>query len=300
MRVLLIGATGVLGAVALPLLLASGHSVAASASSHANARRTEALGATPVDVDVFDPQSISAALARVGADALVNIATRIPSLAAAGMPGAWSANSRLRLEASVAAATACAVSDAEVFVQESVSFGYADGGDRELHEDAPTDFRSPIDTVPSCTSAAESVASTGRRGVCLLFGRFYGDEPRTREAIALTRSGRPALAGDPDGWAAPVHVESAASALVAALDAPSGAYNVNDPAIQKREIAQAYALAAGREPVYYSREVAELLPGVEIMARSQRTSAAAFERATGWSSPHPDFASSFAELTRSW
>jgi uncharacterized protein YbjT (DUF2867 family) len=87
MNVPVTGATGVIGRQAIPRLLQAGHEVAGLARSAAGASWLRTAGATPVQVDLFDPAMVAAAV--TDADAVVRLATAIPPLARMRRPGAW-------------------------------------------------------------------------------------------------------------------------------------------------------------------------------------------------------------------
>jgi nucleoside-diphosphate-sugar epimerase len=93
MNVLVTDATGIIGRQAVPRLLQAGHDVAGVARSDAGADWLRAVGATPVQVDLFDPAMVRAAVAN--ANAVVHLATAIPPLARMRRPGAWRPNERL-------------------------------------------------------------------------------------------------------------------------------------------------------------------------------------------------------------
>lgn len=75
MRVFVTGATGVLGRRVVPLLTADGHEVTAVARGKAGTIRQ--VGATPVEVDLFDAPALATAVE--GHDAVLDLATRIPA-----------------------------------------------------------------------------------------------------------------------------------------------------------------------------------------------------------------------------
>src|SRR5690606_23716268 len=126
----------------------------------------------------------------------------------AALPWSWNANHRLRRFASHTIARAALTSSAHTFIQEGVSFGYADGGQRVLEEDSPTNYRGAVATMPEAISATHILERGGQRGVCLLFGRFYGDDAMTRDTLAQVKAGKPVLLGDPQGWVSMIHLES--------------------------------------------------------------------------------------------
>ena len=90
------GATGVLGRATIPQLLASGYTVRALSRGEANDAAIRALGAEPVRADLFDPDSLRAAVA--GADAVLHLATRIPPSSDMRHRSAWVENDRIRAE----------------------------------------------------------------------------------------------------------------------------------------------------------------------------------------------------------
>src|SRR5207249_896251 len=94
MRILLTGSTGVIGRRVVPLLLKAGHQLTAVARSPEKRLALERAGAAAVTVDLFDPLAVRQAVR--GHDAVVNLATHIPSAARAFLPGAWRENSRVR------------------------------------------------------------------------------------------------------------------------------------------------------------------------------------------------------------
>ena len=99
MRVFLAGATGVVGWLLVPLLVASRHRVPAVGRTAAKRATLERLGAAPVAVDLFDAAAVRTAVAHH--DVVINIATHIPRSSLRMMlPGAWRENDRIRREAS--------------------------------------------------------------------------------------------------------------------------------------------------------------------------------------------------------
>lgn len=65
MRIFLAGATGVIGSRLLPLLVAAGHEVAGTTRSPERAGAIGRLGCSPVVVDVYDVEALTADAARL-------------------------------------------------------------------------------------------------------------------------------------------------------------------------------------------------------------------------------------------
>jgi nucleoside-diphosphate-sugar epimerase len=238
MKVFVIGATGVLGREMVPRLRAAGHEVGVLD------RRTTSM---------FDADQLAEALA--GYDAVINLATRIPLSAKAIRAGAWAENDRIRTEGSAAVAEAALRAGVRRVVQEGISFVYADGGDRELDEDAPL---RPVGHVASSVRAQHNVLRHPG-GVFLRIGLLTGGEATTP----------PVLVGD--GWMSVVHPGDAAAAAIAVLDAPPGIYNVGSPVL-KRD------MGITRLPKFLGRFAATF----EVFGRSQRVVSMKLTDATGW------------------
>ena len=194
MRLLVTGGSGVLGRALAPVATQAGHRLQTPSRA---------------DLDLFDPAAVAAAARRV--DAVLHLATRIQPLEQLGNADAWRENDRLRAEASRILVDAALAADVEVYVQPTVTFVYPSDG--PASEDTPIPAVSPIlESALVAERETDRLARSGRRGVVLRFGLLDG--PGTGHSSPV-----PALG-------ATVHVADAARALVSALTAPSGIYNV--------------------------------------------------------------------------
>ena len=285
------GATGVLGRATFPQLLTSGYTVRALSRGEANDAAIRALGAEPVRANLFDPASLSAALA--GADAVLHLATRIPPTSDMRHRSAWVENDRIRAEGTKNLVDAALQSGTRVFVYPSFAFVYPDSGDAWI--DAASTPVDPIDILNSTIAAEREVARfaasgevSQRRGISLRLGGLYGsDLPSTKEELQLARRGISIFGGMPEAFTPALWIDDAASALLAALDrAPSGLYDVvDDEPVRQRQLETALAAAAGRRrllsvPAWLMRMMAG--PAGEVFTRSLRISNRRFREATGW------------------
>lgn len=281
------GATGVLGGRVVPLLVAAGHEVTAVARTPEKAATVASAGARPATVDLFDPAGLGAAVA--GHDVVCNLATHIPPLSRAARPSAWAENERIRRQASGHLVDAALAGGARRYLQESVVFVYADGGDRWLDEDAPVDAGPNLDSVLAAETQAARFAAGGGAAVVLRFAMFYGPGSSHTDAVLAAAQWRLAFTvGDPGGYSSVVHLDDAAAAVVAALGGSGGTYNVVDDEPLTRG-AQAAALAAAlgvRRLVPTGRLVARV-GGAGALARSQRVSNRRFKDASGWAPRFP-------------
>lgn len=97
MKVLVAGATGVLGRALLPVLVAAGHEVVGTTRSADRARSIEAAGATGVVCDALDRDAVHRAVAAAAPDAVIHQLTALPDSFGKLSRGAEATN-RLRRE----------------------------------------------------------------------------------------------------------------------------------------------------------------------------------------------------------
>jgi len=289
MKVFVAGATGVLGRRAVPLLIAAGHQVSAIARTPDKAAQLAAAGATPVTVDLFDAAGVAAAAA--GHEVVANLATHIPDLTKAARTSAWAENNRIRTEGARNLVDAAIAGGATRYVQESICFFYLDGGDDWVDEDAVIDAPEFVSAFLAAESEAARFTESGGAGVVLRYAMFYGaGSSHTTTQLGLARKGISPFPGPKDGYQTFIHLDDAAAAVVAALKAPAGVYNIseNDP-LTRRDLAAALGAALGKR-----RGIA--IPGASrvggkktaYLARSTRISNQRFRDATGWSSTYPN------------
>jgi nucleoside-diphosphate-sugar epimerase len=280
MRVFVAGATGVLGRRAVTALVAAGHSVTAAVRSPAKATVARSIGATPVEVSIFDADALRAAVA--GHDAVCNLATHIPPLRRAADPHAWQENTRIRTLGSHNLVDAALAAGARVYVQESIAFLYGDHGDEWVDASTTPIHDGPVaGPVAVAESEAARFAAAGGAGVVLRFGIFVAPDSAHTVAMAKTaRRGVSVLPGDANGFFPSIHADDAAAAVVAALTAPSGTYDiVDDEPARRREQRRALGGAVGRRRLHRMwapKRVAGPLTD------SQRVSNRRFRDATAW------------------
>jgi nucleoside-diphosphate-sugar epimerase len=172
MQVFVVGGTGAVGGHTIPALVREGHSVTALARTPQKAAALTAQGATPLSVSLFDRPALTTAFN--GHDAVVNLATAIPSMSRWMSAKAWRRNDRVRTEGSAAVVDAAVAVGVDRVVQESVSMLYRDHGARWVEEDAPID-RYPMARGNLAAEAnVHRFSEAGGTGIVLRFGWFYG------------------------------------------------------------------------------------------------------------------------------
>jgi adhesin HecA-like repeat protein len=299
-RIFLAGATGVIGRKVVPLLLEAGHKVTGLARTPAKAAQLTAAGATPALVELFDPLTLPAAVE--GHDVVVNLATHIPRMTRSGLPGAMRENDRIRTEGAANLARAAQLAGAQRYVQESLTFLYADGGDAWLDEEAAREV--PAGFASSDAAEAQALGFTGedRSGVVLRFALFHdADNHLTKDTVRFARRGLNAAPGEPDAYLSAIHVDDAARAVVAVLDAPAGVYNVvDDEPLRRRDYAASLAAAVGRTRLRGAPRLLLRAGGARaaVLARSQRVSNRRLREATGWAPTFPSMRAAWPDIVR--
>jgi 2-alkyl-3-oxoalkanoate reductase len=299
-RIFLAGATGVIGRKVVPLLLTAGHEVTGLARTPAKAAQLTAAGAAPALVQLFDPVTLPAVVA--GHDVVINLATHIPTMARAGLPGVMRENNRIRTEGSANLARAARLAGAQRYVQESLTFLYADGGDTWLNEDADRDVPAGFASNDAAESQAVGFTGDGRSGVVLRFALFHdADNHLTHSTVRLARRGILATPGDPDAFLSTIHVDDAARAVVASIDAPAGVYNVvDDEPLRRRDYAASLAAAVGRTRLRWALGRILRAGGarIEVLARSQRVSNRLLREVTSWTPAYPSMRAAWPAIVR--
>jgi len=286
MQVFVTGGSGALGRPTVRLLARHGHRVRALAHSEAGWDGLVAAGAVPVRGSLFDAGTLTGLLE--GTEAVLHLATRIPRDPS---PDAWAENDRIRTAGTRALVEVARASDVRTLVYPGVVFTYAHGGARWLdaesatHEPTPV-LTSTLDAEEQVTGFTDRCDPDGvRRGVVLRMGMLYGPSSGSGQALlGAARRGRMPYPGPASAYLPLVWDEDAAAALVSALDAPSGVYDVvDDEPLTRAELAAWLTDAVdghGRAPLA-PRDVDPDSP-YAFLQRSQRVSNARLTRATGW------------------
>jgi nucleoside-diphosphate-sugar epimerase len=266
------------------LLVAAGHRVTAVARSEQKAAELRTSGAESIDVDLFDPGAVGAAVE--GQDAIGHLATNIPTGASAGLKRGWATNDRLRAEAAANLSTAAIAAGVGRYVQESITFPYVDGGDSWLDETAARTYFWGNRTTLDAEAAAAAVTAAGGTGVALRFAMFMApDSTHMLTFASMARKGGWGLFGDDDAFVSFIGIDNAAAAVLAALELPAGLYNVAEPDPRTRgEHRAALASAVGRTRLRSLPGVVQKVggDGAASLARSHRISSEMLRAASSW------------------
>lgn len=301
MRIIVTGATGAIGRAAVPRLVAAGHEVVGLHHQDHGAAWLRGQGAEPAQVDLFDEWKVGDVLR--GADAAVHLATSIPPLAKMTRARHWAMNDRLRVDATRILADAAERVGVGQVIVESITFNYVDRGDRWVSEDDPVAavFR-PTASALVAEDRVARFAATGGVGVSLRFAQLYGPGGASADLVQALRARKVPLVGPGTNYVSSVHVDDAGAAVLAALAAPSGVYNVaDDQPMRAGERVELQAEGVGApEPRRISAGVAKLLVGkaVHQLTVSQRVLNRRFRDTTGWAPSHPSIRDGWPSVLR--
>jgi nucleoside-diphosphate-sugar epimerase len=152
----------------------------------------------------------------------------------------------------------------------------------------PSDYNR---TVLDAEASMARFSADGGAGVVLRFGAFYGpDAIQTRTFVAGVRRGWAVLPGPPDAFVSSVSHDDAAAAVIAALQARAGVYNVvDDEPVPRRVYFGTLAENLGLEPPRFLPAWTTPLFGTvgETMARSLRLANRKLKDETNWAPRFP-------------
>jgi nucleoside-diphosphate-sugar epimerase len=292
-KVFLTGASGVMGRSSIAALHLAGHQVVGLARTPKSAEQIAATGAEPHLGDVFDLDALIAGMQ--GCDAVANLATKVPVGTGALRPGSLKAIDRIRLHGSRVVTDAAQRAGVGRIVQQSLSFMYADQDDDWIDEHSPIDVTHATEPVVVAEENVKAIESAGGTAVSLRFGLITGNDRNTTWLFRRAAAGRPIGLGAENSWMHVIHPDDVGSAVVHALTAPGGVYNVGAEPVQRRDYVDTIAMAAGRRSGAFLPRWILRLGGekLEILTRSQRVSSQRFSDRTGWHPYHP-------KLTPDW
>lgn len=194
-------------------------------------------------VSMFDRDALTGAFA--GHDAVANLATAMPAMNQSLRTKAFESNTRVRVEGSAAVADAALKAGVGRLIQESVSMLYPDRGAAWIDEDTPIDRYPMADANIAAEGSARRFGEAGGNATVLRFGLFYGPgAAHSEQMFAQARHHVAMVLGPSDSYLSSIHLADAASAVVAALHAPAGVFNVvDDEPLTKCHYAEALASA---------------------------------------------------------
>ena len=288
MKVFVAGATGAIGRPLIRSLTLAGHTTFGMVRSQDSSASLADSGAEPIIGDALDAPSVSAAVAKVRPDVIINELTSLPRhYTPTEMKAAAERDARVRLEGNTNLIAAAQQTGVRRFLVQSTGFWYAPG-DGLAGEGEPFAYDASPAVVTGAQRYAELEAMTlGRtefEGVALRYGFFYG--PGTwfvadGDVGEQVRQQQVPIIGSGQGVWSWVHIDDAADATVKALDCAPGAYNiVDDNPSEQRVWLTAFAHYCGAlEPPHISEQQALQAAGPDAVYYAMRLRGAANAKA---------------------
>lgn len=254
MRILLAGATGVIGRPLADALLAAGHEVTGTTRDAARADALRARGVAPVVLDAFDADAVHAAVRAAEPEVVVHQLTALPAQPdPKRMEASVALTGRLRRETVPTFIDAAHAAGARRILVQSISFATQPDGRPDHDETAPLGSGGSESDV-AAMEAAILGAPDGLDALSLRYGFFYGPgtwyapDGAIGQMIAKRRF---PLIGSAQGRSSFIHVDDAVAATVRALDrGPSGIYNItgDEPLPQDVWLPEAARLMGAKRP----------------------------------------------------
>jgi nucleoside-diphosphate-sugar epimerase len=301
MRVFIAGGTGAIGQPLVSALATAGHEVSVYSRT---AERVAALGVpgiVPAVGDAFDADALIGAVQSFKPEVVINELTSLPRTAnPIAIKRGFDLTSRLRREVSKTLVTAGRAAGARRIVAQSISFAYRPGpGVRTEADPLWTDAKGQIGILTGSVATLESntLGDAELEGVVLRYGSFYGPgtyfAPGGLYASMLKRRVLP-MPGEGGGMFGLVHIDDAAAATVAALEGPTGIFNVADdvPAPAAEAMAFMANLMGAKPPRHVPESLVRVGAGAFLAYLLCDQPAVSSERARtelGWSPRYPDW-----------
>ena len=277
MKVFVAGATGAIGRPLIKSLGLAGHTAFGMVRSQSSSASLSDLGVEFVIADALDAASVTAAVAKIRPDAIINELTSLPKqYTPTEMKAAAERDARVRVEGNKNLIAAARQTGVRRFLVQSTGFWYASG---EGLADESEGFA--VSASPGVAAGSQryveleamTLARPEFETVALRYGFFYG--PGTWFASdgdvgEQVRQQQVPIIGEGQGVWSWVHIHDAADATVRALDCAPGPYNIVDDnpseqhvwlttfarycgALEPPHVSEQQALqAAGSDAVYYA------------------------------------------------
>jgi nucleoside-diphosphate-sugar epimerase len=306
MKVLVVGATGVVGRQLVPQLVAAGHEVIATSRS---SPAPEVVGGQTEHrrLDLLDPSAVSTLVREVAPDAIVHLATALSGLGnnLRRFDKYFAMTNQLRTSGTTNLIDASRlVQWPRLVVQSFCGWPWAQTGGPVKSEEDPLDpepakaFRSTLRAIVKLES---QVTTDHPDGVVLRYGGLYGPGSsltRGPQYDALRKGWFPLIGSGGGVWSF-VHAADAASATLAALTRGQGIYNIvdDDPAPVAEWLPELARLAGGPRPRRVPAWIGWLVGGeglVQMMTSVRGASNAKARAELDWVPRYPSWREGFA------
>ncbi|QGQ96066.1 NAD(P)-dependent oxidoreductase [Paenibacillus psychroresistens] len=245
MRIIVAGASGVIGRSLVPMLVKAGHEVFGLIRNVEHAANVSESGARVFVADVFDREVLFGIFREVKPAVVINQLTSLRNMD-------FAETTRLRLEGTRNLVEASVENNVRKMITQSVSWAYTPG-EGPADEDCPLDSDSSqnrklfVDSIYTLEAAAKEMPEH----VILRYGLLYGPGTFYAGNGMMADKVRQGKLVASKGVSSFVLAEDAARAALLALDWPTGPYNiVDDEPAAETDWLPVYAAALGApEPV---------------------------------------------------
>ncbi|GAB2646431.1 NAD-dependent epimerase/dehydratase family protein [Kribbella swartbergensis] len=221
MRIFVAGATGAIGRLLVPLLVADGYEI--TALTRRDPAPLEREGVTAVVGDVYDAETLREVVAAAQPEVVMHQLTDLGSRD-------FAANGRIRQVGTRNLVDAALAAGVRRMISQSISWAY-EGGDEPAVESTPLDLGAADDSRRGMVDAVaqlESITAEAPEWVVLRYGMLYGPGTwYTKGGLMADLAAAGSLPAGADVTSF-LHVEDAAIAAVQALTWPTGAVNIVD------------------------------------------------------------------------
>ncbi len=306
MRVLVAGATGVLGRRVVPHLIDQGHEVIGLSRSHQNSEWLSKIGARVGRADLFDLDRLFDI--STGAEIVFHLATAIPKRIRTTTRD-WLLNDRIRLEGTQNLLEVARANKSQLYLQQSVVFIYGDRDGGWVDEDSPRSEN----VAPNIESAneMERLVETSDVPWCITrFGTFYShDSFHTAAILSGVQKGRFPIIGDGNVFRNMINVDDAGGAILRILDRVDRSigrtFNVVDdqPVIARNLIEYVADLLGAPAPRRVPVILAKIVLGstvLETLVSSVRVKNDRVKRAVDWRPRYPTFREGMRAEIEKW
>ena len=310
MKVLLAGATGVIGRQLVPKLIASGHDVAGPTRASSKEPLLREMGATPIVTDILDPEAVARAVAGFEPDVIVHEATALSSVDMRHFERSFAVTNRLRTEGTDHLLAAGRAVGVKRFVAQSFAgWPFERTGSLVKTEDDPLDPH-PIEAMRTTIAAIRHLegavlGADWTEGIALRYGGLYGPgtslDSAGGEMTEMIRRRFFPIVGDGNGMFSFIHVADAADATLAAVERGTrGVYQIvdDDPAPIREWLPVVADRLGAKPPFRIPRWLGRLVGGEMIVTMSTETRGASNERAKrvlGWKPRHASWRESLGQ-----
>jgi nucleoside-diphosphate-sugar epimerase len=312
MKVFVAGATGALGRVLVPQLVAGGHDVVGLTRTPSKQDMIRGLGARPAVADALDPDAVARVVAEAEPEVIVHQLTALSgSIDMRHLERDFAETNRLRTEGTDHLLAAGRAVGVRRFVAQSFAgWPSARTGAPIKSEDDPFDptppagLRAMLEAIKYLEAAV--TGATWTEGVVLRYGGFYGPgtsfsiRPEGEHVVQIRKRKFPVVGSGAGMWSF-IHIEDAATATVSAIEhGGRGIYNVVDdePAPVSVWLPAAADALGAKPPWRVPRWLGRVMAGetaTVMMTEVRGASNKKAKRELGWSLRYPSWRQGFVK-----